>query len=91
MSNQRYKIVDITDLSGKTRTDGRYPMRIGSTVTNLSLAPGICMSYDYVLDNKKEDKNGHFRTSWVHKIILESSGLTTVITCNSIYTLEEIV
>ena len=50
-----YKIIDIKDVKTfKTRTDGRYPLRIGSIVSlhTLNLWNGRCAILEYHKDNQ---------------------------------------
>ena len=83
------KIIDITHAdTGKTRTDGRYPLRIGSTV-EFYYPPrvGECMLYSYITDNLGNPKDGVLRTSIVQNII-ETETVIAVYTCNSVYYFE---
>lgn len=87
----KYKIAGITHLDGKAREDGRYPLRIGSTVNMLNLEVRQCMVYEYITDANGNLKQGHLRTSLVseHEFI-EEDKLLIVTTCNSIYYLEQV-
>ena len=84
------KITDIVHAdTGKTRTDGRYPQRIGSTVE--FYAPpviGQCMYLFYVADNEGNPKDGYLRTSIVQNII-EVGTVIAVYTLNSVYYFEK--
>lgn len=84
------KIVDIVHAdTGKTRTDGRYPLRIGSTVEFYEQPKvGEWMMYYYVTDNKGNPKEGVLRTSIV-KNIIETDKVIAVYTCNSVYYFEK--
>ena len=88
----KYKIIDIKDIKTlKTRTDGRYPLRIGSIVTllNPNLKYNDCAFLEYIKDNQGNPKEGVLRTSIVHMI--EIDGLDTILhTHNSIYYLKAI-
>lgn len=83
------KIIDIKKLgTGETRTDGRYPSRIGCTV-ELEFEPSIgeCMYLIYLKDNVGNDKSGILRTSLVQNI--ERNGQQLIVTTlNSIFILE---
>lgn len=74
--------------TGKTRTDGRYPLRIGSTV-EFYQPPfrGCSMVLAYVLDNQGNPKSGYLQTSVV-KNVQESPNQYIITTKNSIYYLE---
>ena len=84
------KIIDITYAdTGKTRTDGRYPQRIGSTVKfSLPHEPGHCLYLDYVADNEGNPKDGILRTSPVEHII-ETDTMIAIYTLNSVYYFEK--
>lgn len=84
------KIIDIVHAdTGKTRTDGRYPLRIGSTVEFYARPNvGECMVYYYITDNEGNPKNGVLRTSIV-KDIIETDKVIAVYTCNSVYYFEK--
>ena len=84
------KITDIVYAdTGKTRTDGKYPQRIGSTVE--FWAPptvGEWMYLFYVTDNQGNPKEGYLRTSIVNNII-ETETVIAVYTHNSVYYFEK--
>ena len=84
------KIKDIVYAdTGKTRTDGRYPQRIGSTVEFLyPPTVGETMYLDYVADNEGNPKSGVLRTSTVQNII-ENDPVVAVFTRNSVYYFEK--
>ena len=84
------KITDIVYAdTGKTRTDGRYPLRIGSTVEFLyQPTVGEYMYLDYVSDNQGNPKSGVLRTSTV-KNIIEVGSVIAVYTLNSVYYFEK--
>lgn len=82
-----YRIESITK-NGVQRTDGRYPLRIGSIVEIVSLDIGRPFVYQYIKDANGNDKEGYLTTSTIIK--LESDfGLNTIVvtTRNSVYTL----
>ncbi len=94
-----FKINNITYAdTNQTRTDGRYPLRIGSLV-DLLYFPTVDshMLLSYVKDWQGNDKYGVLRTSPVTEIIKDESseeGYTTsliVQTLNSVYYFEEVV
>ena len=84
------KIIDIAHVdTGKTRTDGRYPLRIGSTVEfYMPLARGAAMHLSYIADNQGNPKDGVLSTSTV-KNIIETDTVIAVYTRNSIYYFEK--
>lgn len=74
--------------TGETRTDGRYPLRIGSTVEFYEPPfRGCSMVLAYVLDNQGNPKSGYLQTSVV-KNVQESPNQYIITTKNSIYYLE---
>lgn len=84
------KIKDIKYVNTKeTRTDGRYPLRIGSIV-DYYIKPeiGYPMLLSYKKDNKGKDKAGILRTSLIRKIV-ETETEISIETVNSIYVLEK--
>lgn len=87
-----YKIIDIKHRkTNETRTDGRYPLRIGSTI-NFYIKPcaGVVALLNYIADNEGNPKMGTLRTSTVTDID-ENNNHIIIETLNSIYILEEIV
>lgn len=60
-------IKDIQNIkTNKTRTDGRYPRRIGSTVRfAFPLCISQCMFLEYQADKNGAPKDGYLRTSSV--------------------------
>ena len=85
-----YRITDITDRGGETRTDGRYPLRIGSTVSFFfPLERNACMLLQYITDNTGAPKEGALRTSRVRAITNRGKELV-VTTVNSVYYFEEV-
>ena len=87
-----YKMIDIKHrIGGETRTDGRYPLRIGSTFNfYLPLKLGECAFLEYVTDNKGNSKDGILRTSLVESYFKDEDTLVFS-TVNSVYVMEEIV
>lgn len=85
------KIKNITYVeTNETRTDGRYPIRIGSEVNFAFYEPtiGNVMYLEYVKDNEGNPKEGLLRTSIVHDVI-ETETEIIVKTINSIYYFEK--
>jgi hypothetical protein len=82
-----YRLTDITK-DGKTRTDGRYPLRIGSLVEIVDMCVGWRLNLSYVKDADGNEKSGFLSTSQVVKIdSTPSLDVITVTTLNSVYTL----
>lgn len=82
-------IKNITYANGKTRIDGRYPIRIGSKVKlAYQLTKGVCMLLEYIEDNQGNPKSGQLRTSSIQDFT-ETEGEIIVITKNSIYYFEK--
>lgn len=75
--------------TNETRTDGKYPLRIGSTV-EFMFKPVVddVMFLEYVMDNQGNPKNGCLRTSRVEDVV-ETDTEIVVTTRNSIYYLEK--
>lgn len=89
MYNTELTIKNITYANGETRTDGRYPLRIGSKVKfAYYLAKGACMLLDYIEDNQGNPKSGQLRTSSVQDF-KEIEDEIVVTTRNSIYYFEK--
>lgn len=73
----------------QTRTDGRYPLRIGSTVEFYEPPyKGCGMVLAYILDNQGNPKSGYLYTSIV-KGIQDLPDQYIITTKNSIYYLEK--
>lgn len=84
------KIKNITYVdTNETRTDGRYPLRIGSEVNFFSpLMIGASVALSYVKDNEGNPKEGYLVTSTVNDVE-ETDTEIVVKTRNSIYHLEK--
>ena len=80
------KIIDIKHkATGETRTDGRYPLRIGSEVKFYTEpCVGNVMLLLYIKDNQGNAKDGILRTSGV-ELIERKENEMIVTTNNSIY------
>lgn len=85
-TDTKYRITNITHLNGETRTDDRYPLRIGSVVDFYNLEINQPMILEYYERNNKP-YSGYLRTSWVKEYI-EAKGKVVVTTENSVYYLE---
>lgn len=85
------KIKNITYVeTNETRTDGRYPIRIGSEVNFAFYEPfiGDVMYLEYVKDNEGNPKEGVIRTSIVYDVKRTENEIV-VKTKNSIYYFEK--
>lgn len=88
---QLFKIKDIRNImTGHTRTDGRYPLRIGSTIYFFA-EPKLndCMYISYVADNQGNPKDGLLRTSLI-KNIIDCDTEIIIYTMNSVYSFERL-
>ena len=82
-----YRLKDVTK-DGETRTDGRYPLRIGCLVEILDMNVGWRLNLAYLKDADGNEKSGFLSTSQVVKIeSTPSLEVITVTTLNSVYTL----
>lgn len=84
------KILDIKSATTyETRTDGRYPLRIGSIIEFYRKPiPGVPMTLEYVTDNQGNPKEGSLMTSAV--VDVEETKYEVVVTTrNSIYYFEK--
>ena len=84
------KILDIKHAAtGETRTDGRYPLRIGSTV-KFYVSPIVnnCAFLEYIADNQGNPKKGFLRTSIIQSLE-EKEDKIILTTMNSIYILSK--
>ena len=84
-----YKIIGITK-GGRTRTDGRYPMRIGCVGSPVQLEIDHPMLFQYYRDSNGNYKEGTLATSSVVAFKQEDN-VIVVVTMNSTYTLWEII
>lgn len=84
------KILDIQSTETyETRTDGRYPLRIGGTVEfYMKLIPGVPMMLSYIADNQGNPKEGVLTTSEIVDVD-ETRYEVIVTTRNSIYYFEK--
>lgn len=85
-----YRIIDIQDAeSHRTRTDGRYPLRIGRTCRNLAIYKGAPLILEYVANADGSDYSNYtLRTSTVLGYE-ELGGRISVQTMHSIYIFEK--
>ena len=83
-------IKDIKDIhTNETRTDGRYPDRIGSRVYFVYLpVVGGVMILGYGKDNMSNEETGYLKTSAVSEIVEDENNII-IYTRNSIYHLEK--
>lgn len=83
-------IKDIKDIhTNETRTDDKYPDRIGSKVHFVYLpVVGSVMILGYDKDNMGNEKTGYLKTSAVSEIV-EDENNVIIYTRNSIYHLEK--
>lgn len=90
VTNFTYKLIDVKNKeTNKTRIDGRYPLRIGSTYHILLLEQNLPAYLDYITDNKNNKKTGTLKTSMVEDFDINNDTIT-ITTHNSIYVLKEI-
>ena len=86
-----YRIIDISK-DGATRTDGRYPLRIGCVVEILVIDIGFPMIFKHTAAARGNGKSGYLQTSRIVKIESDSELNNIVIdTLNSVYTLTKFV
>lgn len=91
MKGKKYFLDDIKDYAGNTRTDDRYPNRIGSSVQfNQEPILDAPMCFRYV----KHDENGdviedHITFTTTIKKIENNGSYTYIYTANSIYHFRE--
>ena len=89
-SSAVYRISSILDSGGRMRLDGRYPLRVGRSVTNILLLDiGYPVYWRYVTASDGKPCSGSFHTSSVRRAEL-GVGKLVFYTMNSIYTLERI-
>lgn len=87
-----YRIVDIRDANTRqTRTDGRYPLRIGRIVKEPKPHLGIPMNIEYLRNSDGSDYSGMtLRTSRVCGSFINEKCNLVVETMNSAYEFEPI-
>lgn len=91
MKGEKYYLEDIRDYSGKTRTDDRYPNRIGSIVQfNQEPTVNSPMCFRYV----KRDEEGnivedHITFTTTIKKVENKEDYICIYTTNSIYYFKE--
>ena len=83
------KIVKITDLEGKPKTDGRYPLRVGAIVDAYPAIVGQRLNMNYIADGEGNLKFGVLSTSTVQDVENEAD-VMKVTTKNSVYFLERV-
>lgn len=88
---EKWKLVNVTNLKGETRTDGRYPDRIGRLCKRPYGVVGTCMFIEWLTDNKGNSYEGYvLQTSLVNGVIEKPDGNSIVVsTCNSVYYFEK--
>lgn len=84
------KIVKITDLEGKPKTDGRYPLRVDAIVDAYPAIVGQRLNMNYIADGEGNLKFGVLSTSTVQDVENEADGTIKVTTRNSVYVLKEL-
>lgn len=88
-TEERYRIVLITDKEGIQRTDGRYPLWIGRICEKPQPVIGYPMEIEYIANADGSDYSGRYlRTSRV-TTVQEHRNLIQVETINSIYRFEK--
>ena len=80
-----YKIIGITK-NGRTRTDGRYPLRVGCVGSLVCLELDLPMMFKYSRDADGNVKDGVLSTSKVGSFRRDED-VIIVSTMNSTYTL----
>lgn len=89
--NDFYKIIDITDTNGYTRSDGRYPLRIGRICIKPIPIIGYPLLINYVKDRDGSEYNRSVLTSrCVSYEVKDYENLIIVHTNNSKYVFEKI-
>lgn len=82
-----YFLKDVTDYQGHSRTDDRYPNRIGSDIEFLcpiTVSKSMLFNYKKTLNDKIVD-SGTTKTSTIMNVIEWADGSIQVFTKNSIY------
>lgn len=92
VEHTEYRIVDIRDArTRQTRTDGRYPLRIGRIVKEPKPHIGIPMFVEYIRNADGSDYSGMtLRTSRVCGSFINEKDNLVVETMNSVYEFEPI-
>ena len=92
VEHTEYRIVDIRDArTRQTRTDGRYPLRIGRIVKEPKPHIGIPMFVEYIRNADGSDYSGMtLRTSRVCGSFINEKYNLVVETMNSVYEFEPI-
>ena len=87
---EEYRIVDIRDAKTRiTRSDGRYPLRIGRITKKPNPHIGLPMILEYVRNADGTDYSGNIlRTSRVCGSFINEKGNLVVETTNSVYEFE---
>ena len=87
---EEYRIVDILDAKTRiTRSDGRYPLRIGRITKKPNSHIGLPMILEYVRNADGTDYSGNIlRTSRVCGSFINEKGNLVVETINSVYEFE---
>ena len=87
---EEYRIVDILDAKTRvTRSDGRYPLRIGRITKKPNPRIGLPMILEYVRNADGTDYSGNIlRTSRVCGSFINERGNLVVETTNSVYEFE---
>lgn len=89
--NDFYKIVDITDKNGYTRTDGRYPLRIGRICIKPIPIIGCPLVINYVKNRDGSDYHYSRLTSrCVSYEVKDYENIIIVYTNNSKYVFEKV-
>lgn len=89
--NDFYKIIDITDKNGYTRTDDRYPLRIGRICNKPIPIIGYPLLINYVKDRDGSDYNRSVLTSrCVSYEVKDHENIIVVHTKNSKYVFEKV-
>lgn len=82
-----YFLKDVMDYQGHSRTDDRYPNRIGSDIEFLSpitVSRSLLFNYKKTLNGKIID-SGTTKTSYVINIVKNADDTMFIFTKNSIY------
>ena len=92
MEYEEYRIVDIRDANTReTRTDGRYPLRIGRIVKKPRVHVGVSAIIEYLRNADGSDYSGmYLRTSIVCGSFINDKGNLVVETVNSAYEFEPV-